>query len=67
MSGLAKEVKKLVGVARKQGWTVEMGKSCHWRFVPPTGRIVFTGSTPSDQRALKNLRRDLRHQGLELA
>jgi len=60
------DVIKYVNMARKQGWIVTINKG-HWKFVPPMGRIVFTGSSPSDHRSVKNLERDLRHNGLILA
>lgn len=66
MSSLRKEVRKLVEVARAQGWDVRMTKRHHWRFAPTQGQLVFTGSTPSDQRGLTNLRKDLMRQGLVL-
>lgn len=56
-------IAELAEQARQQGWNAYLKKSGHWKFVPPTGRILFTGSTPSDNRSLKNFERDLRHQG----
>lgn len=62
-----KQVTELVEKARDQGWRVALNKAGHWRFAPPSGRLVFTGSTPSDRRAFKNLQKDLMRQGLKLA
>lgn len=49
--------------ARKQGWEIiTSGK--HTRFVSPvTAKTIFTSSTPSDQKALKNIIADLRGEG----
>ncbi len=56
----------IVRAAREQGFAVERTQSRHFRFVPPVvgKRIVVTGGTPSDKRALQNLLGDLRRQGL---
>lgn len=60
--------KDIVRLALGQGWRVEQTKSSHWKFVPPdaTKKIVVTGGTPSDHRALKNFLADLKRQGLRV-
>ena len=63
-----KHLKKLIKKARKQGWLVELTKSSHYKFVPAdkTKRIVYTGSTPSENKAKQNLIKDLARSGLKL-
>lgn len=51
--------------ARKQGWTVEKTRNNHLKLTNPEGQVYFTGSTPSDQRGVRNLVSDLRKMGLE--
>lgn|GEM_PF-3582694 len=59
---------ELRAVARSQGWSVRLTKNSHWCFVPPdpSHPKAYTGSTPSDRRALINFRRDLRRMGLRI-
>lgn len=60
--------RRLVASCRQQGWRVERTRRLHWRFVPPRpdAQIVITAGTPSDRRALLNLRADLRRAGLNV-
>lgn len=58
------EWQKLISAARAQGWTIEVRRNSHLKWVSPDGKSVFTSSTPSDHRAVKNARRDLRKAGL---
>jgi hypothetical protein len=51
-------------VRAKPGWSVDMTKSSHWRFRGPSGPPYFTGSTPSDKRAVYNAVSALRRLGL---
>lgn len=63
-----KDQRPLLKIAKKQGWHVETtkGKSGHNVWVSPKGtRIVHAGS-PSDWRSNKNLRAELRRNGLRL-
>ena len=57
-------MKSLLELAKKQGWEVERNKNNHIKFLSPSGGIVFVSSTPSDHRALENIKRDLRVNGL---
>jgi len=60
------QMKKLVKTAKEQGWLIEKTENNHWMFVPPDGgRIIYTGSTPSDSRSRRNLIADLRRGGLK--
>jgi hypothetical protein len=59
-----KELRSLLNTATDQGWEVTRGKNNHIKCVSPNGNIVFVSSTPSDHRALENIKRDLRVNGL---
>lgn len=63
---LIKEVKYLVSLAENQGWRVSMTHKNHYKLIAPNGKVVFVSSTPSDNRAIKNIERDLRVNGLIL-
>jgi predicted RNA binding protein YcfA (HicA-like mRNA interferase family) len=58
-----KDVEQLIHVAQDQGWHVTKTKGSHWKWTSPQGAIVFSGQTPSDLRALKNIKRELRLRG----
>jgi hypothetical protein len=49
----------------KAGGSITLRPSGHYRIVGPDG-VYFTGSTPGDHRARKNLIADLRKLGLDL-
>lgn len=59
-----KELKSLLNLAVKQGWVVEQRSNNHYKLIAPNGKVVFTSSTPSDRRAIENIKRDLRANGL---
>lgn len=61
------ELRRLIGLAEEQGWRVEKTQAGHWAFYPKDKRRkpVHTGSSPSDYRAFKNLRAELRRSGLK--
>lgn len=64
-----REVLELADLARAAGWVVERTQGRHMRFVPPggKGRIVVASGTPGDgARAIRNLRADLRREGLKV-
>lgn len=63
-----REVEDLADLARHQGWRVERTRSGHWRFLPPNPSLpaVVASGTPSDWRALRNFRAQLRRSGLAL-
>ncbi len=62
-------LKRVVRYAVDHGWFVERTRGGHVRFIKPGGPPVFTGFSPSDARAEKNvlarLRRVQRHEGDE--
>lgn len=63
MSSL-KELNKLFKIVLEQGWTIELSHNNHYKLYAPNGKVVFVSSTPSDHRALQNIKRDLRANGL---
>lgn len=48
---------------RLEGWSATKTRRNHWRITGPGGLLVFTGSTPSDRCALRNLLSDLGRAG----
>lgn len=67
MSNLSREMADLVKQARRQGCSVEQQKrSNHYKIKVPNGGIVVCAATPSDQRAVLNMRARLRREGLNL-
>jgi hypothetical protein len=58
-----REVKDLIKEAEGQGWVVEPTKNHHYKWLSPLGGFFFSSSTPSDHRALQNIKRDLRVRG----
>jgi len=58
-----KDLSNLVRVASKQGWVITYTNGGHLRWVSPAGRTVFSSSTPSDRRSIKNIRKELRLRG----
>lgn len=59
----SKEFKTLIQDAREQGWVVELTRGGHYKWLSPLGGFFFSSQTPSDNRALSNLERDLRVNG----
>ena len=52
---MKRDLRQLFRMARARGWVIERTRSDHWKLLhPPTGAIVFTGSTPSCPRAVRN-------------
>ena len=66
MAKLNKDCAQLVRKAKKQGWRLVQGKQ-HPRLYPPDGGdyIVMPGS-PSDHRAVKNIRAEMRRRGVDV-
>lgn len=62
--GLNKDFKDLVKSAERQGWTVVQGKAGHLKWYPPNGKNwVTSAQTPSDYRAIQNVKAWLRREG----
>lgn len=49
-----KEIRDLIKRAESQGWQITRSKGDHLKWVSPSGKPLFFGSTPSDIRSLKN-------------
>jgi hypothetical protein len=60
------QLKTLLAIATEQKWEVRIRNNSHLVWVSPQGRKVFSAATPSDRRAVQNLARDLRHNGLQI-
>lgn len=56
---MRKDLAKLFRTARERGWRCERTRAGHVRMRHPCGALVFSGTTPSDARALRNLAADL--------
>lgn len=60
------DLRDLIACAESQDWTITRTANDHYRWRGPQGQLVFSASTPSDRRAIKNLRALLRREGLTL-
>lgn len=61
------QLRHLYHLALEQGWTVERNrKGNHWRWVNPSGDVVWTQSTPGRGRGDWNAIAKLRRAGLEV-
>ncbi len=63
---VSKDVKPLIRQALSEGWRVERTNGGHIKWIHPSGGFLFSSSTPSDRRAIRNLERDLRRLGLKI-
>jgi hypothetical protein len=61
---MASEINSLIKVAEAQEWKVVVSNGGHLKWLSPTGKVVFTSITPSDHRALSNIRSNLKSAGL---
>jgi hypothetical protein len=60
------QLRALLAIATEQKWEVRIRNNSHLVWVSPSGAKVFSAATPSDRRAVQNLARDLRHNGLSI-
>jgi predicted RNA binding protein YcfA (HicA-like mRNA interferase family) len=60
---IRKEVQELIKQAEAQGWVVQQSSGGHLKWLSPMGGFVFSSSTASDYRAVKNITRDLKAYG----
>jgi hypothetical protein len=58
-----KDIKSLIKQAECQGWEVRLTKNNHYKWLSPIGRFFFSASTPSDYRAVDNIKKDLTRYG----
>lgn len=63
---IPKDVRRWVKIARKAGWTVELTKDSHVRWLSPNGGRTYTSGSPSDGRGRLNARSELRRLGLDI-
>lgn len=63
-----RHLRDIVKVALAAGWTYDVTRGGHPRLTPPDKSLspVISGGTPSDHRALRNLKSDLRRRGLDI-
>lgn len=61
---LKRDIRPLAITAFEQGWTVVKTNGGHLKWTSPTGMAIFSASTPSDARAVRNIRSLLRRNGL---
>jgi predicted RNA binding protein YcfA (HicA-like mRNA interferase family) len=50
-----KDYKQLVRAYRRKGWSVRRTKGSHLCWRGPAGQLIYSGTTPGDQRALAHL------------
>lgn len=50
-----KEIRELLSLAEELGWQLDRTRNNHLVFRKPGRPLVYTGSTPSDPRARRNL------------
>jgi hypothetical protein len=62
-----KDINEMIAKVVEQGWEVRPGKG-HVKVCPPdkTLSCVTVASTPSDHRAIKNMRAEFRKRGAQL-
>lgn len=60
-----REYRDLMEKAKSQGWTLSLSGGMHLIWRSPTGVKVFSSSSPSDHRAVKNVKRDLKRYGMK--
>ena len=66
---MKKEISTLVNAAEKAGWKVRKNsRGGHIMFYPPdkSKEVITVSSSPSDYRAIVNIRRDLKKAGLKI-
>ena len=56
--------RKLARAARRAGWTITPTGGGHLAWKPPSGRVIYTPSTPSDRHGTRNTAALLRRAGL---
>lgn len=63
--GANKDIEKLARAARKQGWTVEVTRGNHVKFIPPDGGRFHIGSLTGCQSGDKKFAAQLKKAGLQ--
>lgn len=65
-SNHARELRQMLNRLRADGWHITLSRRGHYRCHSPTGETVFCPGTPSDHRALANMRGKFRRAGAKL-
>lgn len=63
---LPRNTKDLISLAKDQGWEHSRQSNGHHKLVSPDGKVVGMSGTPSDYRAVKNFRMQLKRAGLRI-
>lgn len=61
---IPEQFRSLADQAKDAGWTIEVTDNAHLRWRSPDGKIVISGSSPSDRRSADALTSNLRQAGL---
>ena len=59
-----KNLNDLIKIATAQGWVITIRNNNHLKWKSPSGFVYFSSYTPSDFRAVKNIRAALVREGL---
>lgn len=54
-----RELRELARLYEAQGWKVTMRNNGHLKWEAPNGFVYFSSQTPSDHRAILNIKKDL--------
>lgn len=57
---MSRLLRKFLREAAKEGWTASHTSNGHYKWRHRDGGIFFSSSTPSDRRAEKNIRADMK-------
>ena len=60
MNHNSKDIRSLARNSKTNGWTTSMTGSGDLRWDHPSGAFLFSATTPSDRRSIKNLRVQMR-------
>ena len=61
---IPRDLRRLVKTAIRCGWRLSVTGSGHLRLTSPRGAVVYFGASPSDWRAPRNVRAQLRREGV---
>jgi predicted RNA binding protein YcfA (HicA-like mRNA interferase family) len=59
---MSRDVKHFTREVEARGWNVAPTRRGHLRLTHPNGGLVFVAGTPSDHRALTNMRAEIKRQ-----
>jgi predicted transcriptional regulator len=58
-----RDIKQLIEKAQEQGWIIIKTSNNHYKWISPLGGLFYSASTPSDYKAIKNIKRDMKANG----